>query len=369
MLKQMEMKYITDLLYDHDCVIIPGFGGFVSSYASATINRDKNHFKPPFKKILFNCRLKSNDGILANYIAQQESISYTNAMNLIRRFVDKSNKEMDADKKIRFRGIGLLYKDENGNLQFEQDASVNYLSNAFGLSAFNSPTIYRKEGAKRFERTIKDSPEVALRSRKWMKGLKWAAVLVPLLAVGTWGFFNQNMLKQKYDQYAIYFSPITGEEEAAKATLSQSELEQQIREKKSELDNFELNQSSFVPTTSDSEHAAELAKETEPEQEISEEVQPEKKQQAEQVTQPGQSTYSSARWKYQIITGSFLSERNARDHFHQLEELGFSPQMAGKNSYGYYRVAATGSKQRSEALNRLRLIKEEDYSDAWLLVE
>lgn len=368
MLKQMEMKYITELLYDHDCVIIPGFGGFVSSYESATINHDKNLFLPPFKKILFNSRLKSNDGILANFIARRENIPYSGAMNLIRRFVEHCNKEMDAERKIRFRGIGLIYKDENGKIQFDQDPTVNYLPDAFGLSAFNAPTIYRQEGRKRFERTIKDSPQISLRRRAWVKGLKWAAVIVPLLAIGTWALLNKSLLQQKYDQYAIYFSPITGDKEPDAKTFTQQELEQQIREKKQGLNNFDINESSFVPGNSDYPTGKEPVTADDPEENTGAFVEPAAKEEPVSTDEPQQSNYQSSPWKYQIITGSFLDESNAHEHLRQLEDLGFRPKMAGKNNYGYYRVAATGADNRREAISRLNLIKQEDYSDAWLLV-
>ncbi|HKK09439.1 MAG TPA: hypothetical protein VJ939_01320, partial [Bacteroidales bacterium] len=303
-----------------------------------------------------------------NFIARRENISYSDAMNLIRRFVEHCNKEMDAERKIRFRGIGLIYKDENGKTQFDQDLSTNYLPDAFGLSTFNAPTIYRQEGRRRFEHTIKDSPQISLRSRAWVKGLKWAAVIVPLLAIGTWTLLNKNMLQQKYDQYAIYFSPITGDKELDEKTFTQQELEQQIREKKQKLNNFEINQSSFVPGNSDNSTGKKAVIADESEGNTDKFVKPTTKEKPVSKDERQQSNDLSASWKYQIITGSFLDESNAHDHLRQLESLGFRPEMAGKNSYGYYRVAATGSDNRREAISRLNLIKQEDYNDAWLLV-
>lgn len=360
----MEMKYITELLYDHDCVIIPGFGGFVSSYEHASLNREKNLFHPPYKKILFNSRLKNNDGIVANHIARKENITYEAAMKIIRRFAENCNKEMDAEKKVRFGGIGLLYKDENGNIQFDQDTRINYLPDAFGLTAFNSPVIYRREQPRTFRKKKDGATEVTLHKSSWVKAMKWAAVLIPLLAIGTWFFLNPQTIMQKYDEYAHYFAPITGDSQGE--ALSREDLEQQLREKKQDQNAFEVNQTSFVPSSSTSNDAApEKAAEEIPAartEEISSDA-------SEEASATSEAATSSRGRSYYIITGSFLDDGNAEQHIRQLKAIGFSPAMAGKNQYGYYRVAAVQADTREEALNKLRFIRREDFADAWLLIK
>ena len=60
---------IAELLSAHDCVIIPGLGGFIGNYSPARIDPVHHAFQPPFKKLLFNINLKQNDGLLANAVA------------------------------------------------------------------------------------------------------------------------------------------------------------------------------------------------------------------------------------------------------------------------------------------------------------
>ena len=72
---------INDLLYRYNCVIIPDFGGFVTNKISAKMNKAPNTFYPPAKQITFNSHLKVNDGLLANYIASSENISFEKASN------------------------------------------------------------------------------------------------------------------------------------------------------------------------------------------------------------------------------------------------------------------------------------------------
>ena len=69
-------NYINDLLYRYDCVIVPDFGGFVTNRIGAKLNSDTHTFSPPTKQIAFNSHLKHNDGLLANYIASSEQISF-----------------------------------------------------------------------------------------------------------------------------------------------------------------------------------------------------------------------------------------------------------------------------------------------------
>ena len=62
--------YISELLFLHDCVIVPKFGGFVSNPKSAQLNKTTGALTPPSKQILFNPNLKTNDGLLIAHIAK-----------------------------------------------------------------------------------------------------------------------------------------------------------------------------------------------------------------------------------------------------------------------------------------------------------
>ena len=51
--------YISELLFLHDCVIIPQFGGFVEIINQAVLNETTGIITPPSKEILFNLNLKT----------------------------------------------------------------------------------------------------------------------------------------------------------------------------------------------------------------------------------------------------------------------------------------------------------------------
>ena len=73
-------KYISDLLYRYECVIVANFGGFVTNEISAKVNHFTHTFYAPSKQITFNSHLQNNDGLLANYIASSKNTSYAEAV-------------------------------------------------------------------------------------------------------------------------------------------------------------------------------------------------------------------------------------------------------------------------------------------------
>ena len=89
--------YISDLLYRYDCVIVPDFGGFVTNTISAKVNHFSHTFYPPTKQITFNAHLKNNDGLLANYIASSQKISFEEASVKIAALVSNWNTQLQNE--------------------------------------------------------------------------------------------------------------------------------------------------------------------------------------------------------------------------------------------------------------------------------
>lgn len=142
-------EYISELLFEHDCVIVPDFGGFVCNYASAGIDPVKHLFEPPAKRILFNKGLTRNDGLLAHHVSNKLKMSYPEALNAIARQVKHYKEAIEKDKRLALEKIGLLYVDEKGSLLFQQDNVINYLADSYGLSAFyHLPVEQEKNEAK-----------------------------------------------------------------------------------------------------------------------------------------------------------------------------------------------------------------------------
>ncbi len=126
-------KHIIELLYNHDCVIIPGFGAFLTKSISASHNNDI--FSPPKKTLRFNGMLKENDGLLANEISSKEKISYNDAVKKIKKEVkvllsSLDNREVDIDS------IGVFKLNAEKKIQFQPNQDANFDSTSFGLESF-----------------------------------------------------------------------------------------------------------------------------------------------------------------------------------------------------------------------------------------
>ena len=63
-------RHIESLLLAHDCVIVPGLGGFVAHYVPARRIAEEQLFLPPSRSVGFNQQLTINDGLLVQSYMQ-----------------------------------------------------------------------------------------------------------------------------------------------------------------------------------------------------------------------------------------------------------------------------------------------------------
>ena len=146
--------YIRDLMLRYDCVIVPDFGGFITNRISAAIDQKSHTFYPPTKQLGFNHHLTHNDGLLANYIATEENISFEQATHKIVETVIRWNQQVKTNTLLLDK-IGAFHLNEKNQLIFNPVITENYLLSSFGLASFEAPTITRK-----------DTKSVPLRSEK-----------------------------------------------------------------------------------------------------------------------------------------------------------------------------------------------------------
>lgn len=137
--------HIKYLLYRHNCVILPGFGGIVLQYAPARIHPAQHVFQPPRKALAFNRSLTINDGLLTSHVANTENVHYDEAETRVRKFVEAIENSIRRKGDFAIHGVGRFFNDIEGNLQFVPEESENYLLNAYGLERFVSPAIIRRD--------------------------------------------------------------------------------------------------------------------------------------------------------------------------------------------------------------------------------
>lgn len=138
------ISHIEYLLTQHDCVIIPGFGGFVLRNQSAIFAADGNII-PPCKVVAFNPALTHNDGLLANSISLAKHISFNEAMILIESEVHSLQMRLRQGLTEELNSLGTLYQGKEGELVFVPSQKNIFDLSLYGFSGFTLPQICRQD--------------------------------------------------------------------------------------------------------------------------------------------------------------------------------------------------------------------------------
>ena len=126
--------HLRPLLRDHDCVIIPDFGGLVAEYTSAKVQPAGRHLlSPPTRQVAFNQALTRNDGLLLDALRQHLGLSAAEAREHLRQAVALLHYELKAQQRTELPGIGVFRQQAGRGLQFEYTGTENLLTAAFGL--------------------------------------------------------------------------------------------------------------------------------------------------------------------------------------------------------------------------------------------
>jgi hypothetical protein len=176
-------SYIQDLLWDYECVIIPGFGGILATYRSAEIVHAEHTIYPPSKTLAFNEYLTTNDGLLANHIARKAQISYTDATDRIQQWVKQTTQLLKSNEEIYLPGIGRFHRDVERNLQFVAEANVNYLASAYGLRKVVAAPLLRDKSTDTIHTIEQHRASYAL--PKPANRMAMAAAVILFLAIAT----------------------------------------------------------------------------------------------------------------------------------------------------------------------------------------
>lgn len=304
--------YIGDLLYRYECVIVPGFGAFLTQTASVKINENTHSFYPPKKVLSFNEQLKHNDGLLANYIADVEKTPYEDAVKKIAKKTKSLKSYLLQGETLSFSNIGDVSLNKDGNLTFEPSYHLNYLTDSFGLAQFVSPNINREVYKKEVETIEKVIPlTITPAKRKARPYLKYAAVALIALILG--GFAASNYYVGQIEQHN---------------QLAQEEANTQLDNK--------IQEATFIIDNPLPAITLNVAKQS---------------------------------GNYHIVAGAFRVEENSTKKLKQLQALGYNARKIGKNRYGLHQVVYSSYETRAEAQRSLSKIRKENNSDAWLLVQ
>ena len=318
-------KHISFLLCEHNCVVIPDFGGFVANYESARIDSQSHLMYAPKKTIVFNKSLQNNDGLLVNEIASCEGLTFKQAKKELDKYVIDLKESLQLYKKVFIDEVGTLLHTSEDKILFVQSNSRNHLLDSFGLTTLQYPAIERTFVQERFEEKIKHIDKKHLPSNKkpWLKA---AAVLLPLLMVSALGISNKEKIQTTYANLSPFSSSSAEVVETVKTySIASFDIESPTNEIEEAVISFyqaKENIASLVSIELD---------------------------------------------KHFIIAGAFSSEKNAQKMIDRLKGANFgNSKIVNQSSSGLYRVCYDGFVNSSDALIALRKIKRTN-SSAWLL--
>jgi nucleoid DNA-binding protein len=142
--KNILLRSVSELLLKHDCVIIPGLGGFVATRKPAMISEANHTVLPPHKALSFNSQLQTNDGLFYNYAAQKLSVTYNQAEAEVKELVAELNKTLSEYSVVAVPSVGKLKLNADGKTIFSPVSDTNLLTESFGLKAVTLPQIQQK---------------------------------------------------------------------------------------------------------------------------------------------------------------------------------------------------------------------------------
>ena len=401
--------YIEELLYKHQCVIIPKFGAFISNRKSAQMADDKS-FDPPKRELTFNASLNSNDGLLIKYVSEQSGIEYNLVEDYINLAVEGWKRILLQNQPLILEKIGTLRQTSEGRISFTPVDEVNYLTDSFGMTPFiphEVPSADFQISENQIKPTLNTTPTLPPEEdqlplvespinqisipqptvgasandkkgkkpfvfRPYLKYTAVAAVGLAILAYGAYLFFGekvvtaptttpdfavtdslvQERLNQKLSEAAVFTPPITMPTISMPVEKVKAKATTQTGEDTSSKPSANGDNSTTASSNSSSTNAS-----------------------GSSASSGGNTSNAKlAAKKYQVIAGSFKEEKNAQTRVHQLHRLGYKNAFVlGLNSKGLYQVSYGGFDSMDEAKlmqKEIKASKEEKKLDGgWILTQ
>lgn len=307
--------YISELLQDHDYVILPGVGAFFSNYRPALVDEEMSIVHPPSREITFSPELKNNDGLLLNHMAHREGLTAPVAHGLLENLKDELHYRLDHGEPILLEYLGTLSR-EGGSFRFVSETGTESFPGAYGMNSiplrkFEIPADLQIQATPGIKTSSHVPPVWKSSGRK--KHLLWFLIIpVAGLVVFTWFRFRQA-------------EPITSDattEMAVQARIPEPVIHQ---EDSVRADSLQVNPQSQLP----------------------------------EITHP-------ATGMYYVIGGSFKDRENADKYCRQAISKGYEPKYLGE--IGNFHVVAIGHyTTESEAVSHQnRILRQDSTAGTWI---
>ena len=352
-------QHIETLLLENDCVIVPGFGGFVAHYSPATRIKEENIFLPPTRTIGFNPQLKLNDGVLVQSYMSAYDTSFADASRIVEKEVNEFIGLLHEEGKAHLDNIGEIHYNVYGNYEFIPYDSKITTPSLYGLDFFEMQELSvlqqkEKVWVPTHQEKEKKTFEISINRAYLRNAAAMIAAIVLFFAFST-PVENTDVQKNNYE----LFEQIEKQSVAVTPVYVKSEAMQQAKK---------LSASS-TKASSTKKHTADKVKTSKPIAVKEVKVTKQGTSATTAATAPAVKSQKSVNHPFHIIVAGGISLKDAEAIATQLKSKGFANAKA-LNMDGKVRVSISSFDNRNEATKQLlELRKNETYKKAWLLAK
>lgn len=356
-------QHIETLLLENDCVIVPGFGGFVAHYSPATRVKEENIFLPPTRTIGFNPQLKLNDGVLVQSYMSAYDTSFADASRIVEKEVNEFIGLLHEEGKAHLDNIGEIHYNIYGNYEFVPYDYKITTPSLYGLDSFEIHELSALQQKEKvlvptYQEKEKKTFEISINRAYLRNAAAMIAAIVLFFAFST-PVENTDVQKNNYAQLlpSELFEQIEKQSVAITPVYVKNDAAQQAKK-------FSASSAS-TKTSSAKKHTTDKAKTSKP---IAvREVKVVKQETA--TPAPAVKSQESANHPFHIIVAGGISLKDAEAIATQLKSKGFADAKA-LNTDDKVRVSISSFNNRDEATKQLlELRKNETYKNAWLLAK
>ncbi|BCI62255.1 SPOR domain-containing protein [Coprobacter secundus] len=331
-------NYIEYLLAEHDCVIVPDFGGFVNQYRGASFSTDHKEILPPSKNIIFNTNLNHNDGLLINTIMLKENINYEQALSFIKEEIFQLKKQLKTSPKTMYSlgELGHISMDENGTISFiDNKRDKSLYPEIFGLTALNILPLKEYIHQEELPKTNKNKKQssdiiyIPVNRRIVRRIVAAAAIIIVLMMIST---------------------PITNiESDTNYAGIVSSELFDYVESNADKLPEFTLNENSTIQNDDIfADGSSQASVENTPSDEI--------------------TNVSVKKKQYIVVIATLVSKKAAEKQLQYLKNAGIENDIKILEGSGKSRLYIESFSNKDEAQKYLIQLKSDTkFTDAWIM--
>lgn len=341
-------QHIEVLLLENDCVIVPGFGGFVAHYAPAVRVEGDHLFLPPTRTIGFNPQLNLNDGVLVQSYMAVYDTNFSDATKRVEKEVSTLIAMLHEEGKADLANVGeVRYTIHNTYefLPYDDKITTPYL---YGLDSFvmKELRVLQQPKEKVLVPTLTKEKKTAYEIKINRTFLRSAAAMVAAVALF---FFMSTPVENTYVEKNNY------------AQLLPADLFEKIVKQSVAMTPVAIGQASGRERI-----ASTSKKEVMPKATVSKPISVKEIK----VTQtPEVAVAKSVENNYHIIVAGGIGLKDAETMAAQLISQGFADAKA-LSSNDKVRVSIMSFATGEEATKQmLQLRKNEAYVNAWMLAD